>query len=123
MLTRYEKIKKGGNRTYASSSLAKVHGERKAEVIVKMAQKHYGIKKEELREKNQGDRKRVSVAWAIARNTTMIQSWISEALGMKTPANVSQQIRRFATIPERDLKKPLRAWKSRFLLPGPISNQ
>ena len=111
MLTRYEKMKKGGNRTYSSSPLAKDHGERKAEAILKMAQKHYGVKREELREKKQGDRKRVSVAWAIAANTTMSQCWISEALGMKTPANVSQQIRRFAAIPERELEKSVRAWK------------
>ena len=43
----------------------------------------------------------LSLAWAIARSTTVSQSWIARRLNMRSAANVSQQIRRF----EKDLKQ------------------
>ena len=116
MLNRYEKTKKGRNRNYKSSRMLKDHGERKGEIILQDAQIHYGVDLAALGKQQKGDLKRVSVAWAIMRTTTLKQSWIAESLGMKTAANVSQQVRRFEKTPLNKLAKPVRLWrKSRFV--------
>ncbi len=116
MLKQYGKKKKGSNRTYASSRLVKDHGEKKGRTILDMAVAHYGMDLETLKLKEKGDMKRVSVAWAIMRETTMSQGWIAEILGMKSAANVSQQVRRFEKVPEKGLTKKVREWrKSRFV--------
>ena len=69
--------------------------ERKGRAIMDMSVAHYGVDLETLGLKEKGDMKRVSVAWVIKRETTLSQSWVAEVLGMKSAANVSQQVGRF----------------------------
>jgi len=39
----------------------------------------------------------------------MSLSWIAESLEMRTAANVSQQVRRFENLPDKELEKAVRA--------------
>ena len=101
------------NRTYRSSEMLKDHREQAGNAILASALRHYGVSEEELRRKVRGDLRRASVAWKIARSTTLPQGWIAERLNLKSAANASQVIRRFAGLPESDLPKAVRAWKKK----------
>ena len=98
-----QKITKKKNRTYQSGMLNKDHAIEKAEAILQKACLHYGVKEKDLLMNRRGDYRKTSVARKIWKETTISQQWISERLKMKTPANVSQKIRRFAEIADNDL--------------------
>ena len=55
-----------------------------------------------------GDLRRVAVAWALSRKTSLRQSWIAERLSMRSAGNVSEQVRKFAKKTERCLPKEIR---------------
>lgn len=52
-----------------------------------------------------------SVAWAVAKETSVPHAWIAERLNLKSAANASQQIRRFHKGPEKELPKEVRSRK------------
>lgn len=88
-------LKKPKNRTQRAHSAAQSHDTKRAEEILKAGAECFGLEKESLvlsARKTQAAR--VAVAWAIARQTSQKQAWIAERLGLRTGANVSQQIRR-----------------------------
>lgn len=90
---------------------AKDHGEKRALEILVRGAAHYGLSEAELKQERRGDWRRRSVAWAIAKETSVPQEWIAEQLNLKTAANASQQIRRFDREPEDKLPKEVKCWK------------
>ena len=64
-----------------------------------------------LTEDRRKDWRRASVAWAVAKETSVPHAWIAEELNLKSAANASQQIRRFQLEPEKSLPKEVRTWK------------
>ena len=110
MLKRLDKSESSINRNYRGSELMKDHRERSGKNILKAALTYYGSSLKELGKMKPGDLKRASVAWMIARRTTLPQAWIAERLNLKSAANASQTIRRFAEIPEEDLPPGIRRW-------------
>lgn len=116
MLKKLKRWKPGANRNYRSSEVMQDHRERLGEEIVGAALKHYGLSLVELGRKIPGDLRRASVAWTIARNTTLPQGWIAGKLNLQSAANVSQTVRRFAGIPDGDLPREVRRWKKSGLV-------
>jgi putative transposase len=101
------------NRTYRSSAMLKDHREGAGKQIIAAALAHYGVSEEDLRSKIRGDLRKVSVAWKIAKTTTLPQAWIADRLNLKSAANASQAIRRFGGLPEGDLPRAVRIWKKK----------
>lgn len=66
---------------------------------------------EALRKDRRGDWTRSSVAWSLAKETSVPHAWIAENLNLKSAANASQQIRRFQREPEKALPKAVKQWK------------
>jgi hypothetical protein len=62
-----------------------------------------------------GNLRCVAVAWAVWRNTSMPQKWIASRLALRSASNVSQRVRGFDQAPQRDLPRPIRAWKKKTL--------
>jgi putative transposase len=87
------------------------HGERRAREILAEAAAHYGIDEAALREDRRGDWRRASVAWAVAKETSVPHAWIAEKLNLKSAANASQQIRRFHRTPVKELPREVKQWK------------
>lgn len=111
MLGRLEAHGKRKSRDYKSSPAQQDHTEKRAGLILEEAQSHYGMTLEELRKKRVGDWTRRSVAWEIAKSTSVPHSWIAERLNLKSAANASQQIRRFSREPEEKLPRLIKKWK------------
>jgi hypothetical protein len=66
---------------------------------------------DELQQDRRGDWRRSSVAWALAKETSVPHAWIAEKLNLKSAANASQQIRRFHLVPTRRLPREVKSWK------------
>ncbi len=110
---RIESLGNRRSRNYRSRSEGpeKDHGLRRAERIVIEGSRHYRLDESALKMDRRGDWRRSSVAWAVSKETSVPCAWIAERLNLKSAANASQQIRRFAQVPERKLPKEVRAWK------------
>lgn len=87
------------------------YGIRRATEIIAEGAGHYGMKESELKQDRRGDWRRSSVAWAVAKETSVPHGWIAEKLNLKSAANVSQQIRRFHQVPAKNLPMEVRAWR------------
>ena len=111
MLERVAREEPRESRNYRSSATIRDHHTRRGQEILEEAERHFGATLEELRAVKRGDWTRAAIAWAVWRETIVPQKWIAEALGLKSAANASQQIRRFAREPERGLPARVRKWK------------
>lgn len=113
LVARIEKMGNRKSRNYRSrqEGPAKEHGKKRATEIMTEGAKHYGVTEEELRRDLRGDWRRSSVAWAIAKETSVPQAWIAEHLNLKSAANASQQVRRFHQVPDKELPREVRTWK------------
>ena len=100
-----------GDRNKTNSELVKSHQQRGAEKILEAADRFFEGDGDDWRTAKRGDLRRVAVAWAITRNTTVSQSWIAEQTNLRTAANVSQRVRRFDEVPQQNLTRPVRKWK------------
>ncbi|HWL52507.1 MAG TPA: transposase [Chthoniobacteraceae bacterium] len=101
-----------GNRNYKGSSLGREQDRLGAQAWLDKGKKHFGIKLPAEGRQHQAER--VAIAWALHRKTNQPQGWIAEALGLRTAANVSQQVRRF----ERDVDEGTKPAKGEALLSG-----
>lgn len=99
------------SRDYRSSPAIRDHHGKRAGEVLGEAGEHFSKSKEELRKVVRGDLTRAAVAWAIWKETIVSQQWIADALNLKSAANASQQIRRFAATPEGELEAKIRRWK------------
>jgi len=90
---------------------AKDHAMRDAEAIIAEATQHFDMARggrDEFMELPRGDLRRVAVAWALSRKTSLRQSWIAERLSMRSADNVSAQVRKLAFRPKKELPKEVR---------------
>ena len=72
---------------------------RDAEATISAAVRHFkmeGGSRDEFAALPRGDVRRVAVAWALSRKTSVRQSWVADRLSLRTAGNVSEQVRRFA---------------------------
>ncbi|MDF1660089.1 MAG: transposase [Verrucomicrobiales bacterium] len=107
-------IDRNGDRELRSSGLFKRHDEKGAEQIQSEAEKHFGETMESMRKPKYGDLRKVAIAWALAKQTTIRQSEIAHLTGLRSAANVSQRIRRFAGMEERELDREIREWRRKY---------
>jgi REP element-mobilizing transposase RayT len=86
--------KKATNRTYRSGAVAKAHGLKRAEELVREGLAIAGWSAEELERLPGNDPGKVEIARAVWEQTTVSMGWIAEHLRMRSAANVSQILRR-----------------------------
>lgn len=85
------------NRNYRLSPLAQHSDRELAEKILSEGCRHFALLDERgaLIPGRSTQAGRVAVAWALHRKTSQSQKWIADQLGLRTAANVSQQVLRF----------------------------
>ncbi len=113
LANRIEKLGPRKSRDYRSrkEGPSKDHGIKRAGEIIAGGCDHYGIDEASLKMDRRGDWRRSSVAWAVAKETSVPHEWIATQLNLKSAANASQQIRRFHLVPEKELPKAVKVWK------------
>lgn len=99
------------SRNYRSSATSRDTNLKRAQEILREGEDHYNLPIKELIAKYKGDWTRTSVAWAVWNETSMPHQWIADKLNLKSAANSSQQIRRFARVDEKELPRTIRKWK------------
>ncbi len=104
-----------GNRHDRTGEQAHGHGEKRAEQLVRLGCECFELGMEELRQLKGGVPRRVLIAVAIFEQTTVSQEWIASRLGMRSAANVSQQIRRHLRLAESKVPRTqLHHWLNRL---------
>ena len=107
--------KKPASRALAASAESRAtHDAAHAKQLVARGLRELGLTKEELATQPGSEARKVMIAQAVHSLTSVSQGWIAEHLGMKSAANVSQQLRRLKRgeiKPSRDLK----TWLSRIV--------
>lgn len=86
----------GGNRNYRSAPLHQAHDTREAARLLAEGLAAAGLSPDELDEFPGSDPRKVAIAGLIRRRCTVSNGWLADHLRMKSPANVSQQLRRAA---------------------------
>lgn len=82
-----------------------------AERIIKQACEHFGLKEDAMFHPKYGDQTRAAVAWKVCRHTSVPQQWIADRMHLKSPANVSQTVRRFEQQDDKELGRVLKEWR------------
>lgn len=90
-------------RSFESSETFKDWNIKRAKGILKAGEAHFGGPLEQLIENCYNDWTRTSIAWAVWSETSVSHASLAEHLNMKSAANSSQQIRRFAQVDEKGL--------------------
>ncbi len=88
------------NRNRRTTRQWRDHAQVSASDLIRQGLEALELSEDQLKASKGSETRKVSLAWAIARSTTMSQSWIADRLNMRSATNVSQQVRRF----ERELK-------------------
>ena len=90
----------------------KAHDAGRAEELLRDGLRAAHLEAKEMRRLPGSDRRKVEIAQAIWRRTTVSQSWLAQHLEMGSAANVSQQMRRrrAATLPQAKLPSSLQRW-------------
>ncbi len=81
------------------------------------AVKQFGLKggrREDFTALRRGDLRRVAVAWAVYRRTSLRQSWIADRLGLHSGDNVSAQVRKLSTRASEARSPEIQAWMKAF---------
>lgn len=87
-------LKSRTNRVYRSSLIHHNHDEDAAQRIVEEGMKQLGLSPDELEKLTGSDPRKVAIALEVNTKTSVSLGWIANALKMKSPANVCQQMRR-----------------------------
>jgi putative transposase len=82
------------SRAYERTVEGRSHGLTQAVRWIKEWLESCGLSEEELRELKSGDGRKRGLALLLWKHTTVSQQWLADRLGMKSAANVSQQLRR-----------------------------
>ena len=72
------------------------------------------VRREEFTALPRGDLRRVAVAWAVYRRTSLRQSSIADRLGVRSGDNVSAQVRKLSTRASEELSPEIQAWVKAF---------
>jgi len=118
LLERFEKKPSQADRNVRSSEQARDYSVDRAEELIATGLECFGLEEEELKEAKGGDPRRLLIAGAIWKQTTVGQGWIAQRLGMRTAGNVSQQLRRGLDRAKEGIsKRQLKKWEklSRFV--------
>jgi putative transposase len=99
-----------GHRNRRSTQQWRDHAQLSATDLIRQGLKALELTEGQLRATKGSERRKVSLAWAIARSTTLSQSWIADRLNMRSAANVSQQVRRFETQLKRQTDFRIKRW-------------
>jgi putative transposase len=86
------------------------HAQLSANDLIRQGLKTLKLSEDQLKATKGSEPRKMSLAWAIARLTTLSQSWIADRLNMRSPANVSQQVRRFETQLKRQTDSRIKRW-------------
>ena len=115
MVERFGKVTQGTkDRGVRGSELYQRHDKVGAERILRQGEKHFGAKLEVLSEPRYGDLRRVALAYALVKRTTVSRSWIAERLNLKSAANVSQRVKKFEQEKAGRLGELERKWRSKI---------
>ena len=102
-------------RAYRSSPERKGYDLERAERMLKEGLEKAGLGEADLQQSPGSEIRKVAIARTIWESTTVSQSWLATHLGMRSAANVSQQLRRWdANATEKELPKALRLWLHSF---------
>jgi putative transposase len=99
------------SRNYQSSATLKDWNIQRAKEILQAGEAHYGEPLKDLIANCHCNWTRTSLAWAVWNETSVPHAWLADHLNMKSAANSSQQIRRFAKVAEKELSVKIRKWK------------
>jgi putative transposase len=101
------------NRIYRGSLERRAHELARAEQLLVEGLRAAGLDSRELVGISGADARKVAIARAIWEQTVVPQKWLAERLGMRSAANVSQQLRRHRVNAKRsDLPLSFRKWLS-----------
>jgi len=109
-----KQVSQARDRELRSSGLFKSHDQNGVEAILEDAKRHFGVSIEAMARGGYRDLRRVALAWALFRKTTIRQGAIAEMLGLKSAANVSQRIKRFEETKIGELSKELKGWREKY---------
>ena len=120
LLQKLEGLKEGsipGAKDFRSSDQARDHDLWDGERMISKAVQQFALKRvrrEEFTALPRGDLRRVAVAWALYRRTSLRQSWIADRIGVRSGDNVSAQVRKLSTRPSEELSPEIQAWMKAF---------
>jgi len=97
------------HRTTKGSPEKRAHGEQDARRLLKAGLSAAGLGGAELARLPGSDPRKVAVASVIREQTIVSMCWLAAELQLRSPANASQQIRRYRQQPTL-LPKPLQLW-------------
>jgi hypothetical protein len=101
------------NRTYRGSLERRAHEASRAEQLLLEGLRAAGLDSRQLLGISGADARKVAIAGAIWEQTAIPQKWLAERLGMRSAANVSQQLRRHRVNAKRsDFPPSFRKWLS-----------
>jgi len=98
------------HRNYRGSPESRAHGEQEAQRLLREGLKAAELQENDLPKIKGSDPRKVVIARVIRDRTTVNLTWLAEHLWMRSAANVSQQIRRHATKPNKALSSGLSKW-------------
>lgn len=99
-----------GNRNRRTTDQWRDHAQQSATDLIRQGLKTLGLSEAQLRATKGSEPRKVSLAWAVARSTTLSQTWIADHLHMRSAANVSQQVRRFESQLKRQTDPRIKRW-------------
>jgi hypothetical protein len=102
---------------FRSSDQARDHDLWDGERMISEAAQQFALKsglREEFTALPRGDLRRVAVAWALYRRTSLQQSWIADRLGLRSGDNVSAQVRKLSPRASEELSPEIHAWMKAF---------
>jgi hypothetical protein len=86
------------------------HAQASATDLIRRGLKALELSEDQLKASKESEPRKVSLAWAIARSTTVTQTWIANRLNRRSAANVSQQVRRFEKELKRQTDSRIKEW-------------
>jgi len=103
-------LRRGRHRGSRASLEKKAHDAARAEELLREGLRAAQLEAEEIRQLPGSDARKVEIAQTIWQLTTVSQGWLAQHLGMRSAANVSQQLRRRAGDARATLAPPLQKW-------------
>jgi putative transposase len=98
------------NRSRRTTDQWRDHAQHSATDLIRQGLKMLGLSEARLKATKGSEPRKVSLAWAVARSTTLSQTWIADRLHMRSAANVSQQVRRFESQLKRQTDPRIKRW-------------
>jgi REP element-mobilizing transposase RayT len=104
-------LKQDRNRSYRGSLERRAHDTLRAEQLLEEGLRAARLDGRQLQRLPGADPRKVAIACVIWQETVASQKWLAQRLSMRSAANVSQQLRRYAANAKRScLSLPLRKW-------------